>query len=86
MNTTIAATNVLSAALRVLLYEYCIYLIKYNGITLVPKINAATIQTRLPLGSCERCLSHDFHNQLCVVIIKGAAFNQVNAILLLLLH
>ena len=53
-------------------------------ITLVPKIDAATIQTRPPLDTRERCLSHYFHNRLwdhsSVVTIKGAAFNQVNTV------
>ena len=44
-------------------------------ITLVPKIDAVTIQTRLPLASRERCLSHYFHNRLWdhsnAVTIKG---------------
>ena len=56
-------------------------------ITLVPKIDAATIQTRLLLESHERCLSHYFHNRLwdhsSDATIKGAVFNQVNAVLLL---
>ena len=58
-------------------------------ITLVPKIDAATIQTRLPLNSRERCLSHYFHNRLwdhsSTATIEGVVFNQVNAVLLLLL-
>ena len=55
-------------------------------ITLVPKIDAATIQTRPPLNTHERCLSHYFHNRLwdhsSAATIKGAAFNQVNTIYL----
>ena len=58
-------------------------------ITLVPKIDAVTIQTRLPLDSRERCLSHYFHNwlwdHLSAMTVKGVVFNQVNAVLLLLL-
>ena len=53
-------------------------------ITLVPKIGAATVQTRPPFDTRNRCLNHYFHNRLPVllsaVIIQGAASNQVNTV------
>ena len=58
-------------------------------ITLVPKIDAATIQSRLPLDTHEQCLSYYFHNQLwdhtSVATIKGAAFNQVNTVYIIII-
>ena len=55
-------------------------------ITLVPKIDVATVLTQPPFDKRKRCLSHYFHNQLwaplSTVTIQGAASNQdINIIL-----
>ena len=65
---------------------YHIYLIKRHHliITLVSKIDVATIQTQPPLNTGEQYLSHYFHNRLwdhsSAATIKGAVFNQVNMV------
>ena len=64
---------------------YRIYLVKSCGYYyLVPKIGAATVQTRPPFDTRKRCLSYYFHNWLqallSAVTIWGAASNQVNTV------
>ena len=68
----------------VLVYTVFTWLNTVVFITLVPKIDVATIQTRPPLDTREQYLSHYFHNQLwdysSAATIKDAAFNQVNTV------